>query len=235
VEAAFFDFDGTLFRGSTWKGIALHHRTTGTNKVMLWLYLYTHLALLPLYKAGILKRKVYYTMWAKNMSWTLKGLTTAQAEEVYRWLWENYVKPRLRPEIISIWEEHRDKGRKLIIVSGSFEPLIKFVGSKLGADGAIGTELEIKNGRLTGRIKGPLCFGEGKAQKVKAFLASHPDIDLSRSYAYTDSVYDLPLLEMVGNPVAVYPDPELASFARERGWLVISSEPASLASRGGQT
>ncbi len=225
MEAAFFDFDGTIFRGSTWRGIALHHRTTGVNKTMLWLYLYSHLALYPLYKAGLLKRFAYYKLWAKNMSWTLKGLTTAQAEETFQWLWENYVKSRLRPEILSRWEEHRSKGHKLIIISGSFEPLLKIVGANLKADGIIGTDLEIKNGRLTGRIKGPLCFGEGKVQKLKAFLASNPGIDLSQSYAYADSIYDLPVLELVGNPVAVYPDPELASYAEKRGWPIIGSKP----------
>ena len=227
MEAAFFDFDGTLFRGSTWRGIALHHRTTGTNRTMLWLYLYSHLALYPLYRAGLLKRKPYYLLWAKNMSWTLRGLTVEQAQGVFRWLWENYVKSRLRPEIMSIWEEHRSKGRKLVIVSGSFEPLIKFVGEQLGADWAIGTELEVRNGRLTGRIKGPLCFGEGKLDRLRAFLASHPDLDLSRSYAYADSIYDLPVLELVGNPVAVYPDPELAAYAESKGWPIIGVKRTS--------
>jgi HAD superfamily hydrolase (TIGR01490 family) len=225
MVAAFFDFDGTIFRGSTWRGIALHHRTTGINKTMLWLYLYSHLALYPLYKAGLLKRRAYYKLWAKNMSWTLKGLTLPQAEEMFNWLWENYVRPRLRPEVLSHWEEHRSKGHKLVIVSGSFEPLIKLVGSKLGADGTVGTELEIRNGKLTGRIKGPLCFGEGKVQKLEAFLASNPGIDLSQSYAYADSIYDLPVLEMVGNPVAVYPDPELASYAEKKGWPIIGTKP----------
>ncbi|MCS7285871.1 MAG: HAD family hydrolase [Anaerolineae bacterium] len=226
MEAAFFDFDGTLFRGSTWRGIVWHHRTTGTNKTLLQFYLYFHLSLYPLYRVGLLKRKSYYMMWAKNMSWTLKGLTLDQAERTFQWLWENYVRLRLRPEILSLWEKHRGEGRMLVIASGSFEPLIKLVGDKLGADGVIGTELEVKNGKLTGRIKGPLCFGEGKAEKVKAFLTLHPSIDLSRSYAYSDSFHDLPFLELVGHPVAVYPDPELASYAQTKGWPIIGSKPA---------
>ncbi len=223
MEAAFFDFDGTLFHGSTWRGIVLHHRTTGINKMWLQVFLYSHLALYPLFKVGLLTRITYYRLWAKNMSWTLKGLTVAQAEKVYQWLWENYVKSRLRPEILSLWEKHRNEGCKLIIISGSFEPFIELVGEHLGADAVIGTELEVKDGRLTGKIKGPLCFGEGKLKKLKTFLASYPDLNLSKSYAYGDSIYDLPLLEIVGNPVAVYPDPELAAYAERKGWPIIGT------------
>ena len=90
----------------------------------------------------------------------------------------------------------------------------------------MGTQLEVSNGRFTGRIKEPLCFGEGKAARLQALLSRYPDVDLSRSYAYADSIFDLPFLEMVGNPVAVYPDPELAALARERGWEIIGTVKA---------
>jgi phosphoserine phosphatase len=81
------------------------------------------------------------------------------------------------------------------------------------------TYLEAEDGRLTGRIVPPVCYGPGKVVWAERFAAEHR-VDLSASYFYTDSITDLPLLEQVGHPVAVNPDPRLRRLARRQGWPV---------------
>jgi len=87
-------------------------------------------------------------------------------------------------------------------------------------DGALGSRSEVVDGRYTGRAGGPFAYREGKATLMRE-LAEAEGIDLSESYAYSDSESDLPMLRAVGHPVAVNPDGPLAKVAREEGWDVL--------------
>jgi phosphoserine phosphatase len=94
----------------------------------------------------------------------------------------------------------------------------------LGMEGGIGTRYEIDaEGKFTGRLDGPFVYGPGKVTAMEEFATRH-DIDLGESYAYSDSLSDLPMLRAVGNPVAVNPDPALAGIAREEGWQTMRFE-----------
>jgi phosphoserine phosphatase len=90
----------------------------------------------------------------------------------------------------------------------------------LGFDGGIGSRSEIVDGVYTGRAGGPFTYREGKADAMRE-LAAREGIDLARSWAYSDSESDLPMLRAVGHPVAVNPDAVLARVAREEGWAVL--------------
>ena len=84
----------------------------------------------------------------------------------------------------------------------------------------VGTRAEVVAERYTGQLDGALCHGPEKARRVQE-LATTRDIDLIRSHAYSDSINDLPMLELVGNPVAMNPDRKLAAIARKRGWQIL--------------
>ena len=91
-------------------------------------------------------------------------------------------------------------------------------------DGGIGTRYEVDgDGAFTGRFDGPFVYGRGKVEAMEAFAAEH-GIDLDRSYAYSDSLSDLPMLRAVGHPVTVNPDPALAEIAGEEGWEMMRFE-----------
>ena len=90
----------------------------------------------------------------------------------------------------------------------------------LGMTGGIGTVGEVDNGVYTGRLAGPFCYGEGKAEAITS-LAAQRNIDLATSWSYSDSMSDVPMMELVGNAVAVNPDAQLAALARSRGWPVV--------------
>ncbi len=127
---------------------------------------------------------------------------------------------RVRPESRKLVAMHHEAGRDTWIVSASPHAIVEPLATSLGMTGAIGTEGEVVDGRFTGRLGGPFIYGPGKAEAIEK-LASDWGYDLALSYAYSDSISDLPMMELVGHPVAVNPDSELASIAHDRGWPVV--------------
>lgn len=127
---------------------------------------------------------------------------------------------RVRPESRKLVAMHHDAGRDTWIVSASPHAIVEPLAASLGMTGAIGTEGEVVEGRFTGKLGGPFIYGPGKAQAIEK-LASDRGYDLHLSYAYSDSISDLPMMELVGHPVAVNPDSELGAIARDRGWPIV--------------
>jgi HAD superfamily hydrolase (TIGR01490 family) len=116
--------------------------------------------------------------------------------------------------------EHKAQGHVVAIVSASTQYVVEPMAAYLGIHGQyVCTHLESEDGRLTGRLTPPPCYGAGKVVWAERFAAEH-DVDLLASFFYTDSISDLPLLERVGHPVAVNPDPRLRRLARARGWPI---------------
>src|SRR3954452_22449497 len=107
--------------------------------------------------------------------------------------------------------------------TGAAEEMAELMAMVLTFDGAVGSVAEVVDGVYTGREGGPFNYREGKAQAIRE-LAEREDIDLAASYAYSDSESDLPMLRLVGHPVAVNPDKELARVAREEGWEIMRFE-----------
>lgn len=132
--------------------------------------------------------------------------------------------PRLltsvRPETRSVVERHHEAGRDTYIVSASPIELVAPLAGALGMTGAIATESEVVDGAYTGGLLSAFCYGAGKVERVRA-VAEEMGYDLRLSYAYSDSKSDLPLLELVGHPVAVNPDATLRRVARSRNWPVV--------------
>jgi HAD superfamily hydrolase (TIGR01490 family) len=129
--------------------------------------------------------------------------------------------PRVYPQMLALAHEHQDAGRSVYIVTAASQELAQMLASVLALDGAIGSQFsEERDGVYTGNPAGLFIYRSEKALAIQQ-LALREDIDLSESYAYSDSESDLPMLEVVGHPVAVNPDRELARVARERGWQIL--------------
>ena len=133
---------------------------------------------------------------------------------------EEEIIPRLYPQAVELVSRHRVAGREVYLCSSSPQDFIALLASELGMDGVVGTRAEIEGDRYTGRLEGALCHAEEKARRVRE-LATEREIDLARSFAYSDSINDLPLLELVGMPVAMNPDRRLLAEARRHGWQVL--------------
>jgi len=134
------------------------------------------------------------------------------------------VLPRIYPKMLAEVHSHQDAGRPTFIVSAAGNDLVAMVAQVLGMEGGIGTRYELdSDGRFTGRLDGPFMYGEGKLAGMQGFADTH-DIDLSESWAYSDSASDLPMLRAVGNAVVVNPDVALLEVARAEDWRVIRFE-----------
>jgi HAD superfamily hydrolase (TIGR01490 family) len=141
------------------------------------------------------------------------------------------VDPIVYDEAVTLIEEHHLAGRDVVIVSSSGSEVVEPIGELLGADRVIATRMVVDDaGRYDGEIEF-YAYGENKATAIRE-MAEEEGYDLSRSYAYTDSATDLPMLEVVGHPYAVNPDRALRRIAAERGWPVLMfSKPVALRQR----
>ena len=126
----------------------------------------------------------------------------------------------IRPEARALLEQHHAAGRETWIISASPVEIVEPLAVALGMTGGIGTRGEVENGVYTGRLDGPFCYGEGKAEAI-SLLAAERNIDLANSWSYSDSMSDVPMMELVGHAVAVNPDSELSQLARRKGWPVV--------------
>ncbi|MGH8915542.1 MAG: HAD family hydrolase [Acidimicrobiia bacterium] len=127
---------------------------------------------------------------------------------------------RVRPESRKLIKMHHDAGRDTWIVSAAPHEIVEPLARSLGMTGAIGTKGKVAAGHYTGELDGPFVYGAGKVEAMEK-IAADRGYDLERSYAYSDSISDLPMMEAVGHPVAVNPDSELDTIAHERGWPVV--------------
>ena len=136
-----------------------------------------------------------------------------------RSLFESAIAPTIYPEAVERIREHQKLGHAVCIVSGATDLVVEPLAERLGVEHAIYTQLEVADGRYTGRVIEPICFEEGKVHWLRGFIEAER-IDLSRSYFYTDSVTDRALLDLVGHPQVVNPDPLLYRLAVRRRWPV---------------
>lgn len=148
----------------------------------------------------------------------ITGWEVAQVREITEETLHSVLIPTIYAEARELIERHRDAGHDVIIVSASAEDLVRPIATELGIFDIVATSLEVEDGRYTGRI---LRYNKGvsKADAI-AELARHRRYDLAASYAYSDSVTDLPMLEKVGHPVAVNPDRALKKLAVTNGWQI---------------
>ncbi|HEY72687.1 MAG: hypothetical protein B6I35_01640 [Anaerolineaceae bacterium 4572_32.2] len=221
VSAAIFDLDGTLFAGHVWEGLPRYLRLYRRNRLWLYIFLATHMPLGILSQMGLLDGEKMRQTWSGHMAWMLRGMNAAEGERAFTWVADEHVWPLLREDIASLLRGHQARGERVILLSGTFQPLLDVIGERLGVDVSLGTRPELRDGRYTGRALEPICQGSGKATRLRAYLnKAGSSIDLAASSAYADSIFDLSVLEMVGCPIAVYPDQELAMLATQRGWEI---------------
>ncbi len=191
---------------------------------------------------GIVGRRQLASWAVEHLRYRLRGTTDARTTEVLRVARELIagvpvrslermnpevmaaILPRVYPQMLEEVYAHQDAGRATFIVSAAGNGVVESLAAVLGMDGGIGTSYEVDgDGVFSGRFDGPFVYGPGKVEAMEAFAASH-GIDLDASYAYSDSISDLPMLRAVGHPVVVNPDPPLAEIAREEGWQTMRFE-----------
>jgi HAD superfamily hydrolase (TIGR01490 family) len=163
------------------------------------------------------------------LSFSLKPLAENPLETLLSWRAE-FMERKMRPIILesarALLARHRGQGDTLLIVTATNRFVTEPLAEALGVDELLATEPEWQDGRYTGRVVDTPCFREGKLTRVQRWLRG-TDFDLARSSFYSDSHNDLPLLEAVGQPVAVDPDATLQRHAESRGWPIITLRSAA--------
>lgn len=169
------------------------------------------------YQSGALDIHAY-------LAFALEPLTRyslAELQQLHAEFMATTIAPMRLPKADALLAEHRARGDFLLIVTATNAFVTRPIAASLGVDAILATEPELRNGRYTGRITGTACFREGKVTRLNEWLRQHPYDTRSASF-YSDSQNDLPLLRMVGRPVAVDPDDALRATAGEHGWPIIS-------------
>jgi HAD superfamily hydrolase (TIGR01490 family) len=148
-----------------------------------------------------------------------KGWDRGAVERLVQEALLDVIDPYVYQEALDLIELHKSEGRSIYIVSSSPEELVRPLARHFGVSGVIATRAEITDdGHYTGELEF-YNYGARKAEAIRG-LAERAGIDLEKSYAYSDSATDLPMLEAVGHPVAVNPDKELRREAEDRGWQI---------------
>lgn len=164
------------------------------------------------------------------MSDLCAGWDVATVQDIVAETLHNIVDPLVYDEAVSLIEEHHLAGRDVVIVSTSGLEVVGPIGEMLGADHIVATRMAIADGKYTGDIE-YYAYAEEKARAILD-LASDRGYQLDHCYAYSDSITDVHMLEVVGHPHAVNPDKELRKVATARGWpVLVFTKPVALRSR----
>jgi HAD superfamily hydrolase (TIGR01490 family) len=148
-----------------------------------------------------------------------KGWRVEQVRQIVTETLDELINPYVYAEAAALISQHQEAGRDIVLVSTSGEELVRPIADLLGIEDVIATRMVVEDGRFTGAV----AFYAAGANKAKAIeeLAEERGYDLPESYAYSDSVSDIPLLSTVGHPTAVNPDRGLRRVAIERGWQML--------------
>lgn len=174
------------------------------------------------YKAGKLDMVAYQEFVLEPMC----RFTLDEIDALHREFLATRISPMRLPRAERLLNKHRKKGDELVIITATARFITAPIARALEVVELIATESEIRNNRLTGKVKGVPCYREGKVKRMESWLREHGQ-SLKGSYFYSDSHNDLPLLKIVSNPVAVDPDDTLRAYAERMKWPIISLlEPA---------
>jgi putative phosphoserine phosphatase/1-acylglycerol-3-phosphate O-acyltransferase len=151
---------------------------------------------------------------------SLRGMSEDELVRLGERLFTEELAAAVYPESRALVRAHQRKGHTVAVVSSALPYQIQPLARDLGIEHVLCTRLEIEDGLITGRVVHPSCYGMGKAFAARGLAAEH-GIDLSRSWFYTDSDEDLPLLDIVGRPRPVNPTRTLRAIAARRGWPTV--------------
>ena len=229
TSAAFFDVDNTIMQGASIFHLArgLHRRKFFTTRDILgaaWMQLYFRVA-------GV--EDPEHVAEARNSALSfIAGHTVAELESLGEEIFDEGMAHRIWPGTRALAQLHLDEGQRVWLVTAAPIEIAQIIARRLGLTGAMGTVSEHLDGIYTGRLVGDMLHGPAKSEAILA-LAAREGLDLARCSAYSDSVNDLPMLGLVGDPCAINPDAKLRAHARAHGWRIHDYRTGRKAARAG--
>lgn len=215
MTLAIFDLDNTLIAGDSdhrWGEFLVHKEWVDAQ-----VYKERNDAFYLAYQAGTLDIHGYLEFALEPFT----RLTDTELAELQREFMAEWIEPLMLTKAAELVERHRNQGHELLIITATNRVVTAPIAERLGITELLATDPERLNDCYTGRVAGTPCFQEGKVARLEQWLQTHPH-NLDQAYFYSDSANDLPLLEAVGHPVAVDPDPRLKAAAQQRLWPMIT-------------
>ncbi len=209
---AFFDLDRTLIKGFSAKEFFQRRLLSGkmtTNEII------AQFAGVLVYATGNGNFAGLAAVGARGVKGIKEQVFYQVGEEVYH----KHLADEIYPESRALVEAHMRKGHTVAIISAATPYQVDPIARDLGIKKVMCTRMEVKDGKFTGEIVEPACWGEGKAWAAKQLVEAY-NLDLSKSYFYTDSAEDMPLLEIVGHPRPMNPDTKLSAIAFQNDWPI---------------
>ena len=213
ARAAFFDMDLTLLRvnsGSRWVKYLRRRGEIGLPMLLrsgFWLLQY---------RLSLLNMEAVAATLAADMAGDAEDEMRVKVSEFY----QSEIRDTISPLAREALEQHRDEGDSIVLLTSATPYVAEPLAAELAIPHVLCTRLAVENGRFSGSLLPPTCYGVGKVHHAERFAEAH-GIDLAQS-SYTDSYSDLPMLQRVGRPVAVNPDRRLSRYARRQGWPIRS-------------
>jgi putative phosphoserine phosphatase / 1-acylglycerol-3-phosphate O-acyltransferase len=209
---AFFDFDGTLIDGYS---ATLYFRERLTSGQIGPGELFGTLVEIFNMKG----RGHDVTRLVEVALQALAGREVAELEQFAQEIWRTRIAAKVFPDSRRLVRAHLRAGHTVALASSATRFQAAAAADDLDIPHVLVTEIEDEDGILTGRVRGPVLWGPGKAQAVREFAEEH-GVDLGSSYAYGNGAEDVPYLEVVGRPRPLNPDSGLTRAAEERGWTI---------------
>lgn len=214
-RVAFFDVDGTLL-----KSTIVHYYIYLRSAQMPFLLKYFWLiAFLPKTVYYLILDSISRTRFNRVFYRSYRGMDGVEVKALSAEMFETSLRPKIYAEAVSQIQEHKEEGTAVVLVTGSLDFIVQPIADYLGVDAVLAPQLREENGRFTGELTTVPLIGEEKAKAVQSYADQH-EISLEESYAYGDSGSDLPMLECVGNPVAVNPGKKFRQKALASGWEI---------------
>lgn len=215
---AFFDVDETLVRGASafWAARELFSQRLFRLRDLQFVARQT----LRFVLVGENKNKI--REFGERAAGVLEGNSVEQLVAISEDLFDRYFVPKVYQATYERLVAHRANGDQVWLISATPWLIAETFAKRLGAAGGVGTRMAFSGDRLLGHIDGQLVHGAGKVTVIEE-IAEQRDIDLSKSWAYSDSANDIPMLSRVGHPVAVNPDQELLVHAVKNDWEILNA------------
>ncbi len=211
--AAFFDLDKTLLTVNSGRLWMQCERRAG--RLSRWQMTEAAVYLVA-YRFGLINMERAMRRALKTVRGLEEDLLRRRTQTWFKDEVEKHEAPGARAAIA----EHSEAGHRLVLLTSSSPYESEAATEFFGLDDFLCTRYQTIDGRLTGEVIKPMCYGAGKVEHAGRWARDH-DVDLAISYFYSDSITDLPMLQAVGNPRIVAPDPRLRRTARKNGWPVL--------------
>jgi HAD superfamily hydrolase (TIGR01490 family) len=215
--AAFYDLEGTLVSTNLVHALYFFSK----NQQGLWQSVAKTASTIfsvPVFLAtDQYSRKIFNDLFFKRY----KGESEDRLRYLSEELFEDVLKPNIFPGALELIAKSRSLGLRQIVVTGALDIMVKQLMAYLGVDDYVANRLEFVNGRATGRLLPPVMASATKASWIRTY-AEREGINLNDSYAYTDSMSDLPMLSVVGHPAVVNPDMRLRATALHHDWPILN-------------